>query len=134
MHRIRRNVTRPPRSLPDVNWAVPQFLHGMEPVFLRRSLRTASGLPERISQRRDVLVPKDREAVFVYSGPVRFLGMLVSLLGVLQSLPGALLPGLMILFLMGFRSTTVSVGGTIVQLSGPLMILVMRSVVIASRH
>jgi hypothetical protein len=28
----------------------------------------------------------------------------------------------------------VSVGGTIVQLSGPLMILVMRSVVIASRH
>jgi hypothetical protein len=85
-------------------------------------------------QRRDVLVPKDREAVFIHSLPVRLFGILISLLGMLQSLPGALLPGLMILFLMGFRSTTVSVGGTIVQLSGPLMILVMRSVVIASRH
>jgi hypothetical protein len=82
-------------------------------------------LPERISQRRDVLVPKDREAVFVYRGPVRLLGMLVSLLGMLESLPGALLPGLMILFLMGFGGTTMSVGGAIVQLGGALMIFVM---------
>ena len=66
--------------------------------------------------------------------PVRLLGMLVSLLGVLQSPPGALLPGLVILFLMGFRGATMSVGGAIVQLGGPLMIFVMRSVVITSRH
>ena len=87
-----------------------------------------------ISQRRDVLVPEDRDAVFIHSVPVRLLGMPVSLLGVLESLPGALLPGLVILFLMGFRGATVSVGGTIVQLGGPLMIFVMRSVVITSRH
>jgi len=41
---------------------------------------------------------------------------------------------MVILFFMGFRSATMSVGGTIVQLSGSLMIFVMRSVVIASRH
>ena len=87
-----------------------------------------------MSQLGDVLVPKDRDAVFIHSVPVRLLGMLVSLLGVLKSLPGVLLPGLVILFLMGFRSATMSVGGAIVQLGSSLMILVMRSVVITSRH
>jgi len=78
-----------------------------------------------MSQRCDVIMPKDREAVFSHGIPVRLLGMLVSLLGVFQSLPGALLPGLMILFLMGFRSAAVSMGGTIVQLGSLLMIFVM---------
>jgi hypothetical protein len=78
-----------------------------------------------MSQRRDVLVPKDCEAVFVYIVPVRLLGMLVSLLGVFKSLPGALLPGLMILFLMRFRGAAMSLGGTVVQLGGSLMIFVM---------
>ncbi|MGA2196723.1 MAG: hypothetical protein ABSH40_15790 [Bryobacteraceae bacterium] len=78
-----------------------------------------------MSQRCDVIMPKDREAVFIHGIPVRLLGMLVSLLGVFQSLPGALLPGLMILFLMGFRSAAVSMGGTIVQLGSLLMIFVM---------
>jgi hypothetical protein len=87
-----------------------------------------------MSQRRDFLVPEDRDAVFIHSAPVRLLALLVSLLGVLQSPPGELLPGLVVLFLMGFRSATMSVGGTIVQLSRPLMIFVMRSVIIASRH
>ena len=87
-----------------------------------------------MSPHRDVLVPKRGDAMFVYSVSVRLLGMLESLPGVLQSPPGELLPGLVVLFLMGFRSATVSVGGTIVQLSGPLMILVMRSVVVTSRH
>jgi len=87
-----------------------------------------------MSQRCDVLVPKDRDAVFIHGIPVRPLGLLVSLLGVLKSSPGALLPGLVILFLMGFCSTTMRVGCTIVQLSSPLMVFVMRSVVITSRH
>jgi len=60
--------------------------------------------------------------------------MPVSLLGMLKSLPGALLPGLMILFLMGLRSATMRVGGTVVQLGGSLMIFVVGSVVITSRH
>ena len=42
-------------------------------------------------QRCDVFVPKDREAVFVHSVPVRLLGMLVSLLGVFKNAPGRLL-------------------------------------------
>jgi hypothetical protein len=87
-----------------------------------------------MSQCGDVLVPKGGDAVFIYRGPMRLLGMLVSFLGVLKSLPGALLPGLVILLLMGFRGAAMSVGGAIVQLGGALMILVMRSVVIASRH
>jgi hypothetical protein len=78
-----------------------------------------------MSQSCDVLVPKGRDAVFIHSIPVRLLGLLVSLFGVLKSLPGALLPSLVILFLMGFCSTTMSVGGTIVQLSSPLMVFVM---------
>jgi hypothetical protein len=78
-----------------------------------------------MSQRRDVLVPKHRDAVFIHGLPVRLLGLLVSLAGVLQSPPGKLLPGLVVLFLMGFRSATMSVGGAIVKLSGPLMIFVM---------
>ena len=79
-------------------------------------------------------MPKDREAVFIHSVPVHLLGMLVSLLGVLKSLPGVFLSGLVILFLVRFRGSAMSMGGTLVQLSGSLMILVMRSVVIARRH
>jgi len=85
-------------------------------------------------QRRDFLVPKRGDAVFIHSVPVRLFGMLVSLPGVLKSPPGELLPRLVVLFLMGFRSVTMSVGGTVVQLGSSLMILVMRSVVITSRH
>jgi hypothetical protein len=44
---------------------------------------------------------------------------------VFKSLPGAFLPGLMILFLMGFRSAEMSMGGTVVQLGSLLMIFVM---------
>ena len=87
-----------------------------------------------MSQRGDVLVPKDGDAVFIHSCPVRQFGMLVSFLGVLESLPGALVPGFVILFFMGFRGATMSVSGAIVQFGGTLMIFVMRSVVISSRH
>jgi len=87
-----------------------------------------------MSQRGDILVPKGGDAMFIHRGLMRLLGMLVRDLGVLKSLPGALLPGLVILLLMGFRGATMSVGGSIVQLCGALMIFVVRSVVIASRH
>jgi hypothetical protein len=87
-----------------------------------------------MSQRGNVLVPKGRDAVFIHSRPVHLLGMLVSCLGVFESLPGALLSGFVILFFMGFRGAPMSVGGGIVQLGGALVVLVMRSVVIASRH
>jgi hypothetical protein len=87
-----------------------------------------------MSQPSDIVVPKGGDAVFIYSVPVRLHGMPVSLLGMFKSLPGELLPGLVILFLMGFRSATMCVGRAIVQLGGSLMILVMRSVFITGRH
>jgi hypothetical protein len=87
-----------------------------------------------MSQPGDIIVRKGRDAVFIDGVPVHLPGMLVSPLGVLKRLPGEFLPGLVILFLMGFRSPTMRVGGTIVQLGSSLMILVMRSVVITSRH
>jgi hypothetical protein len=87
-----------------------------------------------MSQRGDILVPKGCDAMFIHRGPMRLLGMLVRFFGILESLPGALLPGLVILLLMGFGGAAMSVGGLIVQLGGALMIFVVRSVVIASRH
>jgi len=109
-------------------------MHGMEPVFVRRSLRTASGLPQRMSQRGDVRVPENREAVFIHSVPARLLAMLVSVLRVLKSLSGALMPSLAILLLMGLRGAPMRLGGNVVQLGRPLMVFVMRSVVVTSGH
>jgi hypothetical protein len=82
----------------------------------------------------DVRMPKGGDAVFVRLFPMDLLGMLVSLLGVLQCLAGLLLPGLVILFLMGFRGALMCVGGAFVQLGGSLMILVMGSVIITGGH
>jgi hypothetical protein len=60
--------------------------------------------------------------------------MLVSQLGMLQSLPGKLLPGLVILLLMRHRGRPMSMRGSVVQLGRALMIFVMRSVVVTSGH
>lgn len=65
---------------------------------------------------------------------MRLLGLLMRFLGMFESLPGELLPGEVILLLMGYSGTSVSVRGKVVQLRGSLMILVVRSVVITSRH
>lgn len=51
-----------------------------------------------------------------------------------QGLPGPFLPGKMILLAVMLGGRTVRVGRLIVQFSGALVIFVMRSVVIASRH
>ena len=44
------------------------------------------------------------------------------------------MPGLVILFFMRLGGATMSVGGGIVQLGGPLVVFVVRSVVVTSRH
>src|ERR1017187_7900246 len=101
----------------------------MEPIHLRRSVRTASRLPEFTSQGGDVFVPEGGDAM-----PHRnCLSMLMSLLGVLQRLPRVLLPGQVIL-LSVLLGNTMHVGGLVVQFGGPLVVLVVRSVVIARRH
>jgi hypothetical protein len=72
--------------------------------------------------------------MFIHSVPMRLLGEFVGLLAVFKSLPGELLPGLVILLVMSHRRAPMSVRRKVVQLSGALMILVMRSVVIALGH
>ena len=67
-----------------------------------------------MSQRSNVVVPKHGEAVFVHRTLMRLRGVLVSQSGMLQSLPGALLSGFMILLLMSFRSAQMSVRGIFV--------------------
>jgi hypothetical protein len=82
----------------------------------------------------DFGMPKDRDAVFIHSATLDLRSMPISLLGMFQSPSGVLLPALMILFVMGLSGAAVRVGGSVVQLGGSLVILVMRSVVITSRH
>ena len=60
-----------------------QFFHGMEPIFLRRSLWTPSGLPELIRQGCDIFMPECGDAM-----PYRSrLSMRMGVLGVLEGLP-----------------------------------------------
>ena len=74
-------------------------------------------------------MPKDRDAVFIHRLPVHSRGVVVSPLGVLKSLPGEFVSGLVILLFVHLRSSAMSMSGTLVQLGGSLMILEMRSVV-----
>src|ERR1035441_1324089 len=101
----------------------------MEPIFFRRTVRTASSLPEFTSQDGDIFVPEGRDAM-----PHRnCLSMLMSLLGVLQRLPRVLLPRQVILLIVLFGNT-MHVRGLVVQFGGPLVVFVMRSVVIRSEE
>ena len=73
-------------------------------------------------------------AMFAYRLLMHLLSVQVSLLGVLQRLPGSLLSREMILLAVLLRGSAVRVGRLVVQLGGALMVFVMGSVVIASRH
>ena len=81
-----------------------------------------------------ILMSKDGDAVTIHRGRMPVAGILVRLLGVLQGLPGVFMAGLVVLFVMSFCRIAMKVGGIVVQLRGPLMIFVVRSVVVASRH
>jgi hypothetical protein len=48
----------------------------------------ASNLSQRIGQHRDILVPEDRDAVFIHDTPMTLASLLKGRSGVLQSLPG----------------------------------------------
>ena len=78
-----------------------EFFHRMEPILLRRSGRTTSGLPQFTSQDGDIFVPEGGDAV-----PHGYRqSMLMSLLGVLQGLPRVLLPRQVILLSVLFGNT-----------------------------
>lgn len=95
-----------------------QLLRGLEPILLRRPLWTASGQPQLVSQIGNFRMPEGGNAMLIGRLLVRLPGVQVGLLGVLQGLPGVLLPGQMFLFSMLFRSRTVRVGRSIVQFRG----------------
>src|ERR1035438_3795036 len=106
-------------------WLFPR----VDPILVGRSVRTASRPPEFTSQDGDIFVAEGGDAM-----PHRnCLRMLMSLLGVLQRLPRVLLPRQVILLIVLFGNT-MHVRGLVVQFGGPLVILVMRSVVVARRH
>jgi len=87
-----------------------------------------------MSQFGNIIMPESRDAMFIDRFGRRLLGMQVGLFGMFKSLPGLLLAGLVILFPMGFRGATMRVGGAVVQIGSSLMVLVMRSVFVTSRH
>jgi hypothetical protein len=86
-----------------------QLFHGVEPVFLRRSLWTASGLPEFPSEGGDVFMPEGGDAMANGSR----LSLQVSFFGVLEGLPGMFLSRQVILFSV-FLSHTVGMRGFVV--------------------
>jgi hypothetical protein len=87
-----------------------------------------------MSQFGNIIMPESRDAMFIYRFPGHLRRVLVSPFGVFKSLPRLLLAGLVILFFMGFRGSTMRVGGAVVQIGSSLMVLEMRSVFVASRH
>lgn len=74
------------------------------------------------------------DAMFIHCARMRRFAVKVALLGVFKSHPRVLLPGQVILLLMGFSRSAMSVGGSIMQFVGPLVILEMRSIAVCSRH
>jgi hypothetical protein len=86
-----------------------QLRRGLEPILLRRTLRTAACYPEFVSQFRDLGVPEQLEAMFVGRVLMRFLCVLNSPAGVFQGFSRKLLSGLVILFAVLLRGSAVRV-------------------------
>ena len=82
-------------------------------------------MPQAEGRRSDVLFADDSGAGAFQGTPERLLRMLECPLGVLKSLPGALVPAGVILFPMSYRGASMSMRSDVVQLGGSLMILVM---------
>jgi hypothetical protein len=95
-------------------FAIAQLLRGMGPIFVRRSFRTASQFPEVMSQRRDLAVTEHREAMFIQAVLPSFSCVLIGQPGMFQSLPGEFLAGFVILLLVGFGGTQMSMRGIFV--------------------
>lgn len=93
-------------------------------------MRATSGLPELISEGRDIGMPERGDPMTEGRNPGR---MLTGFRGVLVGLPRLFVSSQVILFSVLFGNT-MGVRADVVQLGGLRMILVMGSVVIASRH
>jgi hypothetical protein len=82
-----------------------------------------------MSQSGDVSVSERSYAMYVCSR----LSLLMSFLGVFDGLPPMLVPGQVILFPLLFANT-MSMCSRVVQFGRPLVVFVMRSVIVTSRH
>jgi hypothetical protein len=86
-----------------------QFFGGAEPIFLWRSLRTASSLPQLVSEGGDIIVSEGGDTMSNHSR----LSVPMSLLGVFEGLPRMLVPGLAILVSLR-RGDTMRMRGRVV--------------------
>jgi hypothetical protein len=108
-------------------YAGPQLLRGAEPVFFGGLFRTALGLPDFMCAGGNLFMTERSDAMDIRR-------VLVSVFGVLKSLPGMLRAGQVFLLLFMLFRCAMGVRGNVVEFRRPLMILIVRSVVIACRH
>jgi hypothetical protein len=102
----------------------------MKPVFLCRAFAIASGLPQGVSQSRDVIVIESVNAMPCDSRQA----VPMSFPGVFQRQTRELMPGQVVLLALVLLGRTVGMGRRIVHFGGLLVVLVMRTVVIAFGH
>ncbi len=110
-------------------WVRSQLRYRTRPILFGRAVGTPSGLPQSMSQSRYFLVTEGNKP-----GLVQLLRKQVSFPRMFQRLTGDLVARLAILFVVALRRRAVCVGRDVVQLSGSLMILVMRSIVVTCGH
>lgn len=106
-----------------------QLLHSLEPVNLRRPLRAAPSFPELVRKGFSLRVSEGCNAWLRRSCmriPMRTACVLIGLAGLLVS-------GQMLLLVVLFGNA-MGVGGAVLLLGRALMVFVMRSVVMTSRH
>jgi hypothetical protein len=96
-----------------------QFFRGVKPIFLRRSVGTAAGLPTFISQGCDSSMAERDEAI-----PSACLSMPMMLRRVLEGLPRILVPSRVFPASL-VLGNSVCVGGAVVQFSGSLVVFAM---------
>ena len=103
----------------------PQFFYGAKPILFRRSFRTASAFPKRVSERGDVLLfGFVSDYVGAMPGPgslMLFLCVQVSLIGVLKGLSGAFMPGQVIFFSVVLGAATMGMGSEVMVLGSYLL-------------
>ena len=99
----------------------PQCFYGAEPIFFRGSFRTAPVLPEFVRECGDVLLTGRVRAMFPAGALMFLLRLQVSLIGMLMGLPGAFMPGQMILLSVVLGAGAMGMGGAALLLGGDLL-------------
>jgi|HubBroStandDraft_6_1064221.scaffolds.fasta_scaffold738138_2 hypothetical protein len=99
----------------------PQLLYGAKPVLLRRSLRAAPLAPKPIGQRGDMPLFNIVTAMPGRVSAMLASGLQVSVIGVLQRLPGAFMSGQTIFLSVVLYAAAMGMGGAALLLGGDLL-------------